>query len=275
MYTQNAHTLIQQVLYPLQKKIENNDLVNGTAEIINATLVFDATDTKLELGKTRPAQHKYIENELAWYLSKDRCIKGHPGIEDNKIWRDHCATEDGMVNSNYGWCVFSPENGKNGYFNQQYINSDHDKQCDGEIRISQYDYALKQLIEKPNGRQSIIYYGRPQMQWEWNDGLNAKSDFTCTITTQHFIRNNKLEYIVTMRSNDVIRGLHCGDLPWHGYVYHKLRDDINKAWKEEDPTIVPVSTGNIYWNAGSLHIYERDFDLLKRILLEYSNNATL
>jgi len=261
MYTKNAIYLIENVLIPLQEKIKKNDLVAGTAEIINANLVFDATDTKLHLGESRKAQHKYIENEHKWYMSQDRCIKGHKGIEDNKIWSRIC-TDDGRVNSNYGWCVFSPENGRI-YYDGLTDNKRHIYIPRNKVEKSQYKYALEQLIEKPDGRQSIIYYGRPQMQWEWNDGINAKSDFTCTITTQHFIRKNRFDYIVTMRSNDVIRGLHCGDLPWHGFVYEYFLKDI-RMFSSMDP-----ERGNIYWNAGSLHIYERDFELLDKIIKEY------
>jgi len=261
-YSRNSIYLIKNALFPLWEKIQKNDLVNGTAEILNANLVFEAQDTKLYLGEARKPQLKYIENETNWYLSQDRCIKGHPGIEDNPIWSKICS-DDGRVNSNYGWCVFSPENGNN-WGAERYPNGPENL-GPAKIGKSQYKYALEQLCDKPEGRQSVIYYGRPQMQWEWNDNVNAKSDFTCTFCTQHFIRKNKLEYIVTMRSNDVIRGLHCGDLPWHGYVYNQLLSDI-KMFSNRDPEI-----GSIYWNAGSLHVYERDFDLVNKIIKEFQD----
>jgi len=267
----NAQVLCDGALIPLYNKLQRKDFVNGTVELLDAHLRFHAGfEDTFDLGTHRKAQKKYVENEKAWYLSQDLCIKGHPGIEDNKIWRDHCATEKGMVNSNYGWCVFSYENG-----NPYAGASKHEE----AKPMSQYDYALKQLIEKPNGRQSIIYYGRPQMQWEWNDGIHAKSDFTCTVNTQHFIRRTAgtdyLHYIVNMRSNDVIRGLHCGDFPWHMYVYNKLLNDINEynykhfekmCTSDPFPKLHP---GDIFWNAASLHCYERDYELLTKITEEY------
>jgi thymidylate synthase len=76
----------------------------------------------------------------------------------------------------------------------------------GDRRMSQYDYALNQLVSHPEGRQSVIYYGRPEIQWEWNDDKHAHHDFICTFCTQQFIRNGKLEYVVNMRSNDCITG---------------------------------------------------------------------
>jgi len=261
-YSYNAQNLIISALDPLYRELKHGNIVNGTVEIIDAHLRFHGGfETALNLGSHRKPQIKYAENELKWYLSMDRCIKGHPGIEDNKIWSSIC-TDNGIVNSNYGWCVFSPENG-----NKRIFGKDGPSDVDLAREMSQYDFALRQLEEKPFGRQSIIYYSRPQMQWEWHDGTNAKSDFTCTINTQHFIRRGMLHYIVNMRSNDALFGLHAGDLPWHGYVFNKMLADLNKYQKDNHKEA--IQPGDIFWNAGSLHIYERHFDLLTKIVEEY------
>jgi thymidylate synthase len=169
----------------------------------------------------------------------DRCINGHLGIEDNETW-SKIATDEGIVNSNYGWMVYDPEN--------------------GDKSKSQFDYAIAQLRDHPDGRQSVIYYSRPSMQWEWNDGKNAKHDFTCTFATQHFIRDNKLEYIVYMRSNDSIFGL-INDFAHHVDVYEQMR------------SLLKVNTGTIHWNAGSLHVYERHWELMTNIVKEYKEWA--
>jgi len=273
-FSYNAQVLCEGALIPLYKKLKRNDTVNGTVELLDAHLRFHAGfENTFDLGTHRPAQHKYVENEKNWYLSMNRNIKGFPGIENNPTWC-RIATEDGMVNSNYGWCVFSPENGMN---KKNQINPCDPKNCCNPNNdnclydTSQYDFALKQLIDNPLGRQSIIYYSRPQMQWEYNDGIHAKSDFTCTINTQHFIRKTAdtdyLHYIVNMRSNDAIFGLHCGDFPWHMYVYNKLLNDINKYRKNNNQSL--VHAGEIFWNAASLHVYERHYKLLTNIAEEY------
>lgn len=50
----------------------------------------------------------------------------------------------------------------------------------------------------------MMIYQRPQMQFQYNK--NGMNDFICTNYAQLFIRNNKLIYIVDMRSNDAIFG---------------------------------------------------------------------
>lgn len=257
-YSVNAQSFLKGALVPLYHELKAGNIVNGTVEIIDAHLTFYPDENCImDLGTHRKGQRKYVENELRWYLSMDRQIHGHEGIETNPIWSKICS-DSGRVNSNYGWCVFSPENGYGGGIGEG---------------LSQYDFALRQLKEKPDGRQSVIFYSRPAMQWEWNDNVNAKSDFTCTFQTQHFIRNNHLDYIVYMRSNDAIRGLHCGDLPWHAYVYNRIINDLNDV-----NGLNTILSGRILWNAGSLHIYERDFELLTNIVeewLEWNKNNRL
>jgi thymidylate synthase len=238
IYNENSKNLIEKVLISLEEKRKNNEIVAGTVEIINAHFQFDPRDKYIDFGSIKKAPRKYIEKELEWYLSKSRNI--HPYMDDIKLWNQIC-TEDGMINSNYGWCVYSPEN------------------SDGNN--SQFDYALKQLLSKPDGRQSVIFYNRPQMQWEWNDRVHANHDFTCTLQTQHFIRNNKLEYIVYQRSLDLIFGL-INDFAWHCYVYEDLKKYLPN-----------VEYGTIHWNAGSLHCYERDWEKLHLIVEEYQREC--
>src|SRR5688572_17901803 len=51
---------------------------------------------------------KYIGREIGWYMSKSLNINDmEPPIP--KIWRD-AASDYGMVNSNYGYLVYDPQN---------------------------------------------------------------------------------------------------------------------------------------------------------------------
>jgi len=64
------------------------------------------------------------------------------------------------------------------------------------------------------------------------------------------IRNDKLHALVNMRSNDVIYG-YKNDFAWQQYVALQLCDELG------------IQLGDIIWNVGSLHIYERHFHLIK------------
>jgi thymidylate synthase len=170
----------------------------------------------------------YVRRELDWYLSQSLNVNDIPG-ETPKIWKQ-VATPEGLINSNYGYLVYSEENG------------------------SQYERVLAELISAPTSRRAVMIYTRPSIWNEYNkDGM---SDFICTNAVQYLIRDNKLEVVVQMRSNDAWAG-YRNDLAWQKYVQNELVDDINSFDKSRVDNF--IKPGNIYWNAGSLHVYERDF----------------
>lgn len=198
-------------------------------ELLGARILFNAHD------RISYASSEYIDNELAWYLSRDLSIKNHIGIENNKIWQS-VASDKGHINSNYGWCIFSKENNE------------------------QYNHALGELIKDQKTKHAVMIYSRPTMNEEWNDNKHAKYDMICTVYVSYLLRAGKLNAFVHMRSNDAWRGLR-NDLAWQQYVLNKLVDDLNMNH-------VPCEHGAIYWNADSLHLYARDKEKVKKILHE-------
>lgn len=163
----------------------------------------------------------YAKRELDWYVSMSLNVNDIPGGPP-KIWKQ-VATPDGRINSNYGWMIFSKDNG------------------------SQYDNVLKELEERPDSRRAEMIYTRPSMHYDYDrDGM---SDFVCTDAVSFFIRDERLHCHVKMRSNDSVFG-YRNDRVWHDWVLTKLSEDLG---------VVP---GDIYWTASSLHVYERHFKLI-------------
>ena len=139
------------------------------------------------------------------------------------IW-EQVADKDGFINSNYGWCIWSEENNR------------------------QYWKVWAELLEHPNSRRAVMIYTRPTM---WNDyNHNGRSDFMCTNTVQYLIRNGKLDVVVQMRSNDVVFG-YRNDFAWQRHVQRLMAAALG---------VIP---GQIHWQVGSLHVYERHFDMVK------------
>ena len=139
------------------------------------------------------------------------------------IWKQ-VADDKGYINSNYGWCIWSREN----HF--------------------QYENVYNELKNNPESRRATMIYTRPNMWKDYNH--DGRSDFMCTNTVQYMIRYNELDAVVQMRSNDVVYG-YKNDYAWQSYVLDKLCLDLG------------VQRGSIHWNVGSLHVYERHFDLVK------------
>lgn len=177
----------------------------------------------------RETPKAYVEKESKWYNSCSLNIKGY--VDDVKIWQQVCD-KDGFVNSNYGWCIYSKENYK------------------------QYNHVLQELKNNPSSRRATMIYNRPSMWVDYNqDGMN---EFMCTYAVQYDITDNKLNAIVFMRSNDAIFGFY-NDFAWQCEVYNKLYNDLEKIYSN-------LQVGVIDWNAASFHVYERHFDMLKKIV---------
>lgn len=169
----------------------------------------------------------YVGREIAWYDSLSLKVADIPGGAP-KIWQQ-VASKDGEINSNYGWCIYSEANHK------------------------QYWSVLLELLANPNSRRAVMIYTRPTMHKDYSrDGM---SDFMCTNTVQYLIRQDKVHAVVQMRSNDVVFG-YKNDRAWQSEVLNRLIADLNQKGDNN------YSAGNIIWNVGSLHVYERHFNLI-------------
>jgi len=164
----------------------------------------------------------YIKREIEWYTSCSLNVNDIPGGPP-AIWKQ-VATPDGMINSNYGWCIFSYDNG------------------------NQFHRVENELRSNPDSRRAIMIYTRPTMWEDYNK--NGMSDFMCTNAVQYMNRRGKLEAHVQMRSNDVWAG-YRNDFAWQEHVLKLLAKKLD------------IQTGDIYWSVGSLHVYERHFHLVK------------
>lgn len=190
-----------------------------TIEIIGATFVADQ-----DYVIRKPA-YAYIERELEWYKSQSLNVNDIPG-ETPQIWKDIASTE-GQINSNYGWCIYSEDNG------------------------NQYKHVLRELKSNPNSRRATMLYNRPSMHLDYNrDGM---SDFMCTYANTFYIRDGKLESHYLMRSNDAVFGYN-NDVAWAKHVQQELAADLG------------VQVGNIVWTASNFHVYERHFNFIEELM---------
>ena len=239
----NDSVVVGSFLYPLYNKITNKEFVNTGAnasqtvgqetyvELIARKVQLDPYAPYIYIDKNFQTPKKYVKAELDWYKSMDLSIIGHEGIESNPTWQSCCTKDEKKeINSNYGWCVFSEENG------------------------SQYDNCLEVLKKDKTTRNAIIMYNRPEIYKDYKrDGMH---DMICTFMSHFFIRNNRLYMIHNMRSNDVRYGFICSDLAWNCFVYQNMYEDLKSAYPD-------LEVGTIIWTSDSMHLYSRHFDDLK------------
>jgi thymidylate synthase len=189
-----------------------------TIELIGASFIADESAI---FGK--PNRH-YIESEIDWYV--------HQSTNINDIYRNDreppaawkmAANDHGEINSNYGHLIFS----------EKYHN--------------QFEQVVLELTRNKDSRRASMVYQRPSIWHEWYE--NGKNDFICTNAVTYYIRDDALECVVQMRSNDVIFG-YRNDYAWQEYVLGELADELG------------IDTGQMHWQVQNLHVYERHFDLV-------------
>ena len=197
---------IRQEFLRLKEQSHSQDML----EIVNASFIAD------EPTIFGAINHDYVKRELDWYLSQSLFVDDIEG-QVPAIWQS-IAGEDDSINSNYGWCIFSDAN------------------------HNQYDKAVAAIKADVDTRQATMLYTRPTMHEDAK--RNGMRDFICTYAHQLMVRDGELNYLVYMRSNDVVFGYN-NDKAWADYVWTKAAEELG------------IPLGRMYWNAASLHVYPR------------------
>ena len=211
--------------------IGNNVQESKTIEIQNAHFIVDKPYI------IRKPDYDYYYKEKEWYDRQSLNVNDIPGGAP-KMWLK-CADKYGNINSNYGWCIYSEENGQ------------------------QFKKCAERLLEDPHTREAIMIYNRPSMQYEYNKG--GMHDFMCCQNMQYFINDydeytNVIDCIVNFRSNDAVFGFNNDALWCHDVLVNLVKELNDKYYKKYGKWL---AEGTIYWNAGSLHVYEKHFKYLK------------
>lgn len=223
--------------------LNNAEEVNGTKELVHQVFLADKKYI------VRKPKEPYQSNELHWFISQSRNVedlKSFAGFTP-KIWEE-IAEIDGTVNSNYGWCCLSKENG------HQFWN------------------AMKHLELDRNSRRAIMIYNRPTMHEDWisNRGNNnlrwqykeseeykkLRGDFMCCQNNHFIIRGNKLIMTVHMRSLDAVFGYNA-DYIWFDFIFNKALQYLKKTYPE-------LERGDMVIYADSVHVYERHYEDLEK-----------
>jgi thymidylate synthase len=207
--------------------LENEDYVEDKTGVKTLDLVGASflADAPAIFGTPN---EEYISREIAWYESQSLNVEDIPG-ETPAIWKS-ISSNGGKINSNYGYLISSEEN------------------------FNQYQKVLTQLLADRQSRRAVMIYQRPTMHEDFC--IDGMSDFICTNAVQYLIRGNQVNAVVQMRSNDVIFG-YRNDYAWQLHVLQNLVADINRHGETD------YKVGDITWQVGSLHVYERHFKFVK------------
>ncbi len=141
-------------------------------------------------------------------------------------WKNYSEDKEHITGSCYGFKIFNKD----------------------QFGLSKWDNIINLLKNDPSSRRAVISL------LDSSDQIDSlKLDISCTISLQFLIRNGKVDLIANMRSNDIIWGLPY-DFFFFSYLQELMSMELN----------LPV--GIYYHVAGSLHIYERHYNLGRKII---------
>jgi thymidylate synthase len=122
--------------------------------------------------------------------------------------------------------------------------------------VEQIGYVIDTLANDPDSRQAVLSI--------WRERPAPSKDIPCTISVQFFIRNDLLFCIDNMRSSDI----------WLGYPYDvfnfsmlalAVRNHVSMRLKKQ------IGMGALILNAGSSHIYEKQWGKATEIFNTYKD----
>lgn len=197
-----------------------------------AQLVFDPNYSMLFNFPDRKLNVRYAIEEFLWYI---RANKYDDSIEKHASMWKKLQQEDGSYFSNYGQYIFSSFT------------------PDG---ITPFRFAFEQLKRNAGSRRAAIPLLRRDHCFHEN------TDMVCTFAIQWFIRNNSLNMIVNMRSNDAVWGLTNDAFCFVGL--HKLM--LIALQNSDEYEYMNLRLGTYSHIANTLHVYERHYEMVKKII---------
>ncbi len=234
----NFADLYKNICYELMTNPEYETAPRGQKikEISDAILINQDPTSNLFMNKARDVPLKYLAGELLWYFSGRNDLDFISRF--SSFW-NNIANEDGTCNSAYGNLLFNI------------------KDAGGK---SQFQWAYDSLIKDKDSRQAIMHFNRPNHQAE------GVKDFVCTLIGNFQIRNDKLNFTVDMRSNDIFFGL-TFDYPFFTMLQQQMHKHLVKVYPD-------LKIGTYTHIAHSLHVYERNFTQIEEMMKNKFDSAS-
>ncbi len=199
----------------------------------------------------------YTAKEVELY---DSCTNSAEDFgKASKFWLS-LANPDGTVNSAYGHLIWAKKSHGSDFEQETYVVTPPSFPGEGSIstmrpvRRTPWEWAKQSLISDKDTRQAILRFSLPEHQWVGN------KDQTCTMHGNFLIRNDQLHFSVVMRSNDLTLGL-VYDLPWFCGLMDRMIEELK-------PYYPNLTKGHYTHTVHSLHIYERNEEMVKKMLGE-------
>ena len=232
MKTFEFDTIPSSYNYLIKELIKNGKKISPrgieTLEITPASITIKEPLKNVILSPARKLNYGFMLGELAWILQGSN--DAHHIAHYNKNWMNF--SDDGMtLNGAYGQRIFR--------------YSEHE--------VNQFENVIELLKNDKNSRQGTIVLFDP------NKDFKETKDKPCTNLMRFSIRNDKLNLLVLMRSNDIMFGY-----PYDVFNFTVLQKIMANR--------LGIEVGIYTHVVDSLHLYVEQMDWCEDIANEESND---
>lgn len=110
--------------------------------------------------------------------------------------------------------------------------------------VDQLGYVVDSIEKDQDTRQAVLTI--------WRERPGEAKDIPCTVAMQFLLRDNKLNLVTTMRSQDIVLGF-----TYDVFTFSMVAKSVQLLLRERG---IDVEMGKLFVNAGSMHIYERHYE---------------
>lgn len=216
----------------LSEVYHNGTNMSHTREIIHSGFTVKNTDNMIDT--IRKPSTRYAISELIWYWAGSNRLDW---INRFSTFWNRLSDDGQTCGSAYGHII-------------------HKK-----FGFDQIQKVIKELKKDKSSRRATIKINTPRLS-QFGDAkdLSDTKDEFCTLSLQFLIRDNKLDMIVNMRSNDLWKGL-----PYDSIYFVSIMEDIVDQLKDTYPDL---QKGSYTHFVGSIHIYDSDLEKVNKVLQE-------
>ena len=115
------------------------------------------------------------------------------------------------------------------------------------LGLDQLERAYQALKSKADTRQVVLQIWDSGIDLPASDGTPANPDIPCNVVAMPKLRDDKLEWLQIIRSNDMFLGVP------HNFVQFTCIQEVLAGW-------LGVECGSFNQISDSLHVYDRDWD---------------
>jgi thymidylate synthase len=110
--------------------------------------------------------------------------------------------------------------------------------------VDQLSYVVETLKNDNDSRQAYLNI--------WRERPGPSKDIPCTVGMQFLLRENELNMIATMRSQDVVLGY-----TYDVFTFSMVAETVRRLLRVEN---IQANLGRLSVNAGSMHLYSNFYD---------------